>query len=81
VWLVTGLLVPISLLPGFVEPIGWLLAPTWGIKAIRAAALGGDPVGPMLMTLALGVVYLVIGGRFLTYFELRARRAATLSLT
>ena len=81
VWLVTGLLVPVSLLPGFAEPIGWLLAPTWGIRAIRAAALGGDPVGPMLMTLALGAVYLVIGSRFLTYFELRARRAATLSLT
>ena len=44
VWLVTGLLVPLSLLPGWVEPIGWVLAPTWGVEAIRAAALGGDPL-------------------------------------
>lgn len=28
VWLVTGLLVPVSLLPGFVEPLSWVLAPT-----------------------------------------------------
>lgn len=44
VWLVTGLLVPLSLLPGWVEWISWGLAPTWGIKAIRAAALGGKSV-------------------------------------
>jgi ABC-2 type transport system permease protein len=29
VWLVTGLLVPLSVLPGWVAPISWLLAPTW----------------------------------------------------
>jgi ABC-2 type transport system permease protein len=81
VWLVTGLLVPIALLPSWAEPISWMLAPTWGIKAIRAAALGGDPVGPILMTVGLGIVYLAIGERFLRYFEVRARESATLSLT
>jgi ABC-2 type transport system permease protein len=81
VWLVTGLLVPIALLPSWAEPISWVLAPTWGIKAIRNAALGGDPVGPILMTLGLGIIYLVVGARFLRYFEVRARKSATLSLT
>src|SRR4029453_8858931 len=45
IWLVTGLLVPLSLLPGWVTPISWLLAPTWGIRAIRAAAIGGGGRG------------------------------------
>jgi ABC-2 type transport system permease protein len=81
VWLVTGLLVPIALLPAWAGWISWLLAPTWGIKAIRAAALGGDPWGPILMTLGLGVAYMAIGTRFLQYFERRARESATLSLT
>lgn len=81
VWLITGLLVPLSLLPGWVAPLGWILSPTWGIKALRYSALGGDPVGPLLATLGLALVYLVVGGTFINYFERRAREDATLSLT
>ena len=33
------------------------------------------------MTLALGVVYLALGTIFLRYFEVAARKNATLSLT
>jgi ABC-2 type transport system permease protein len=44
VWIVTGLLVPLSILPSFVRPISWLLAPTWGFRAIDEAALGLTPV-------------------------------------
>ena len=42
VWLATGLLVPLTLLPGWVAPIAWVLSPTWGMRAIREAALGGN---------------------------------------
>ena len=28
--------------PDWVRPISWVLAPTWGVRAIREAALGGD---------------------------------------
>ena len=42
VWLVTGLLVPLSLLPGWIEWLSWVLAPTWGMEAVRNAALGGE---------------------------------------
>ena len=31
VLLVTGMLVPLSLLPGWAHPIAWVLAPTWGV--------------------------------------------------
>jgi ABC-2 type transport system permease protein len=81
VWLATGLLVPLSLLPGWVEPISWLLAPTWGVRAIREAALGGDPMLPTLMCIALGALYLVLGTILLAHFERLARQRATLSLT
>jgi len=81
VWLVTGVLVPLSLLPGWVRPIGWLLAPTWGVRAIRDSALGGDPLPAIGMTLGLGAVYLALGAIFLTYFMRLARERATLSLT
>jgi ABC-2 type transport system permease protein len=81
VWLVTGLLVPLSLLPGWVEPISWVLAPTWGVRAIREAALGGEALGAIGMCLLLSVVYLVVGSITLRNFERLARRNATLSLT
>ena len=42
VLLVTGMLVPLSLLPGWSHPIAWVLAPTWGVQAIRLAAMGND---------------------------------------
>ena len=81
VLLVTGMLVPLSLLPTWAHPIAWLLAPTWGVRAIREAALGGTPWPDIGMTLLLGGVYLALGATFLRHFEVRARRAATLSLT
>jgi ABC-2 type transport system permease protein len=81
VWLATGLLVPLSLLPNWVEPISWILAPTWGVRAIRESALGGDPLVPTLMCIVLAGVYLVLGTILLGHFERLARERATLSLT
>ena len=80
VWLVTGLLIGLSLLPGWTRPISYILAPTWGIRAMREAALGGNPAPSVAACLALGALYLVVGHFTLGYFEVRARRSATLSL-
>jgi ABC-2 type transport system permease protein len=81
VLLVTGMLVPLSLLPGWTHPIAWVLAPTWGVRGIREAALGGTPWPDIGLTLALGIAYLGLGTLFLRYFEVAARKNATLSLT
>jgi ABC-2 type transport system permease protein len=80
VWLVTGLLTSISLLPGWVHPISWVLAPTWGVRAVREAAIGGHPLRAIGMCVALAAVYFVIGTYFIRYFERLARERATLSL-
>jgi ABC-type polysaccharide/polyol phosphate export permease len=81
VWVASGLIFPISLLPSWSHPISWILAPTWGVKAIRAAALGGSPWGPMGWAALLGLVYLALAAAFLRIFEYQARARATLSLT
>jgi ABC-2 type transport system permease protein len=81
VWLATGLLVPLSLLPGWVEWLSWVLAPTWGMEAVRNAALGGEVWPGIVMCILLGGVYLVLGSFFMQNFERRARQQATLSLT
>ena len=80
VWLVTGLLISLSLLPGWVAPISWVLAPTWGINALREAAIAGNPWPEIAMCLALGAVYLVIGHFALQHFERLARERATLAI-
>jgi ABC-2 type transport system permease protein len=80
VWLVTGLLVPLSVLPGWVAPISWLLAPTWGVRAIRESTVGGAPLSAIAMCVALSTCYLAIALVCLRGFERLARERATLAL-
>jgi ABC-2 type transport system permease protein len=80
IWVVTGLLFSLSLLPGWTHPISYVLAPTWGVRAMRESALGGDPLPAIAMCFALGAVYLVIGHFCLRYFERLARERATLAI-
>jgi ABC-2 type transport system permease protein len=79
--LITGLMIPLALLPGWLRPVSWLLAPTWGVRAIRRAALGGDVWFAVAMCVGLGVVYVVIAWRLIDVVERKARADATLSLT
>lgn len=81
VWLICGLLVPLSLLPSWTRPISWLLAPTWGIDALRAAALGGPTLRYLGFCLLAAAAYAAVAVLFLRYFERLARKRATLALT
>ena len=81
VWLIGGFLVPLSLLPDWVRPISWLLAPTWGMRAIRESALGGAPLDDIAMCAALAVGYTTVGVLALERLLRGARARATLSLT
>jgi ABC-2 type transport system permease protein len=81
VWMITGMLIPLSLLPGWIHPISWMLAPTWGMRAVRRAALGGSVGTPLLMCVLLTVVYTVLAVVLLHHFERLARDRATLSLS
>lgn len=80
-WLICGFLVPLALLPAWVPPISYVLAPTWGMNAIRESSTGGSPLPDIAMCAVLGFAYVVIGF-LLTDRVLRAARAkASLSLT
>jgi ABC-2 type transport system permease protein len=81
VWLIGGFLVPLVLLPDWVRPISWVLAPTWGMNAIRESALGGTPWPDLALCLALGVGYVTLGVLTLDRVLGAARKRATLSLT
>jgi ABC-2 type transport system permease protein len=82
VWLICGFLVPLSLFPGWVRPFSWVLAPTWGMRAIREAAVGGGSLlGDIGMCAGLGAVYTAIGVLIVDRLLRAARARATLSLT
>jgi ABC-2 type transport system permease protein len=80
IWIITGVIVPVSLLPGWIHPLSWILAPTWGYRAIHDAAFGGNAWPAVAMAVALAAVYFGIAQAFVDAFERRARERATLSL-
>jgi ABC-2 type transport system permease protein len=81
VWLICGFLVPLALLPGWVRPIAWVLAPTWGMSAIRESALGGTPLPDLLLCLGLGAVYVTFAVLVTNRVLDDARARGSLSLT
>jgi ABC-2 type transport system permease protein len=63
-----------------VRPFSWVLAPTWGVDAIREAATGGGPWPEIALALGLGAVYLAIGVAVLETVLTGARRSGTVAL-
>ena len=81
IWIVTGMVVPLSLLPGWLGPISWFLSPTWAMEAIRGSAMGSEPPWlAIVLCLVLAVVYYLIARRVLQFVLDKARRDATLAL-
>jgi len=81
VWLICGFLVPLTLFPGWVRPISWVLAPTWGMRAIREGATGGGSFADVGVCAGLGAAYTLIGVLIVGRLLEAARERATLSLT
>lgn len=84
VFILSGFLFPIVLLPGWTTPLSYALAPYWAARALHAAAQGSDEFGGVafnwLMLLLLALVY-VISSRYLFQITLRkTRQDATLGL-
>ena len=82
IWMICGLLIPVSVLPGWLRPLSWAFAPTWGMRALRSATLGdGHPWADLAMCVGLAAVYLLAGAVLLRVFVRAARARATLALS
>ena len=81
VWLASGLLFPIAVLPGWSHPLSWSLATTWGMRGLLHGALGGPVWRDLAMCALLTTVYAIVAILVLDRFLDAARRSATLSLT
>ena len=80
VWIACGLLVPLAILPGWLGPVSWALAPTWGFRAISRSVVGGDPWPAIGLCLAVSLAYGLVTVVLLRGFEHLARSRATLRL-
>ena len=80
----TGSMFPVALLPFWSHPLSLSLGPTWGIDAMRATAdvaytgMGFGYVPDMLVLVISTVVYLAIGFWLFIVVENKARRDASL---
>jgi ABC-2 type transport system permease protein len=81
VWLICGFLVPLSQLPAWVRPISWVLPPTWGVAAVKAAALGHSPWVDIALCAATAAVYGLIAAALSGVLLDSARQRATLALS
>jgi ABC-2 type transport system permease protein len=80
VWLLSGMLVPVTVLPAWSAPISAVLPSKWGADALRTAVLGGNAWPAIGICLAVGAGYLILGTLMMTWFERRARGTAKLAL-
>lgn len=81
IWLICGFLVPISILPNWVRPLSWLIPTTWGVSAVKQAALGGTPWRDIALCLGVAAIYAGLGTLLARRLVDSARKNATLSLT
>lgn len=75
-----GLIIPFAVLPDWVRPISWVLAPTWAYRGAVHAATGGSPWPDIGMCVLLSACYLVLAVPCVALVEGKARRGATLHL-
>jgi ABC-2 type transport system permease protein len=84
VYILSGFLFPIALLPGWTTPFSYILAPYWAARILHATATGSASVADLAfacgaMTL-LGIVYLVIAALLFRIVLYKARVEATLGM-
>jgi ABC-2 type transport system permease protein len=70
---------PVTTLPGWLQPVAWLLPPTHVFEGLRALVMHGEfRADLMLSALALNLVYLTAGVVLFRHLIDSARRAGTL---
>lgn len=80
IWIVCGVLTSTSLLWPPLAWVGKLLPLGWAVEAIDITSAGGSPYFQLAMSLALSVLYFVVGLIFLGRLDLLARQKGTLRL-
>lgn len=83
-YILSGFLFPIALLPGWTTPISYLLAPYWAARALHGSSSGRAEPQEILFSMAMLVlfsfVYLLISRKLFQIMLRKVREDATLGL-
>ena len=84
VYILSGFLFPIALLPGWTTPLSYLLPPYWAARALHNTSSGTGTINEVLlawgMMLLFSLVYLFISGHLFKIMIIKARKDATLDM-
>jgi ABC-2 type transport system permease protein len=84
IYILSGFLFPIALLPGWTTPLSYLLPPYWAARALHATSTGGGSLQEVLlcwgMMLAFSLFYLFLSSRLFKLMLVKARTDATLDM-
>lgn len=82
IFLLSGLTVPLTLLPLWTRPLSFILAPTWGNLSLNQSAMGlsMDLPGNFTWLIALSIIYLFIARGLYRIIEYRARETGSLEV-
>ena len=71
---------PVSVLPGWLQPVAWCLPTTYVFEGMRAVLRSGEMNGALLLwAFGLNVVYLILGGLFFNWMVHLARERGLLA--
>ena len=84
VYVLCGFLFPIALLPGWTNPVSFLLPPYWAAVALHGTSTGGASLNATFFAWAMLLVFsladLLIASRLFKYMLYKARADATLGM-
>lgn len=84
VYILSGFLFPVLLLPGWTTPLSKILAPYWAAQALHASTTGNPTLETMLgywgIMLLYSLIYIAVSGTLFRRMLVRARREATLNM-
>lgn len=83
-YILGGFLFPLAMLPNWVTPVSYLLAPYWGARALHGTSSGSAPFGEVLLSWGMMVLfivaYLLLSRWLFERLLFKARVEATLGL-
>ncbi|GAA4057449.1 ABC transporter permease [Nonomuraea soli] len=81
VTLLSGLLIPVSVLPGWIQPLSWVINLRWVQEFLGGAARGAPDFTALGLGAVLTVVYFVLGAVAFERVAVLARKEGTLDLS
>lgn len=80
VWILSGMMVPLGLLPGWAQSVAAVLPSRWGVEVVNDSVSGSPVLAATLIAIAVAVLYVLAAAFIIRYVARRARAQGSLHL-